>query len=203
MRIDPEGRALSGLSTFLTFVALNVSFLVVCLPVVTIGTATASLFEVTMRYSDDEQGRPLADFFPALVRNAARGTAVLLAIGLPLAALVFSGVFWLGMESIVGAIAGAVALLGAAYLVAVLLYGLALVGRYGAPVRVTLRNAMLLPLAEPTRTLILVAIPAACASLAVVVPPFTVILGTIGFSVGAYAAAFAFRSAFARHADPA
>ncbi|MGK9219146.1 MULTISPECIES: DUF624 domain-containing protein [Microbacterium] len=199
MKLDPEGRALSGLSTFLTFVGLNVAYLVACLPVVTIGAATSALFEVAMRYSDDEQGRPLADFFPALARDAARGTVVLLVFGVPAAALVFSGVFWMALGSVLGSVAGMLSFLGAVWLFAAFLYGCALVARYAQPLRQTLRSALLLPAAEPARTLLLLALPAGCASLAFVLPPFWIILLTIGFSVGAYAAAFAFRSAFARH----
>lgn len=199
MKLDPESRALSGLSTFLTFVGLNISYLVSCAPVITIGAATSALLEVTMRYSDDEQGRPLADFFPALARNAARGTVVLLVFGAPTAALVFSGVFWMAIGSILGSVAGMLSLLGAAWLAAAFLYGCALLARYAQPLRQTLRSALMLPAAEPVRTLILLTLPVGAASLAWVLPGFWFVLATIGFSVGAYAAAFALRSAFARH----
>ena len=58
---------------------------------------------------------------------------------------------------------------------------------------------MLLAAAEPVRTFGLLMIPVALVCISVLFPPFLVIMGTIGFSVGAYAAAFLFRSAFARH----
>ncbi|MGO8609939.1 DUF624 domain-containing protein, partial [Rhizobium johnstonii] len=62
MQINPDGKAVGGLSTFLAFIALNLLYLVTCLPLVTIGAATSALYEVTIRYSDDESGRPVADF---------------------------------------------------------------------------------------------------------------------------------------------
>lgn len=199
MNLDPDGRVVGGISTFLTFVALNVSYVILCLPLVTIGAATSALFEVTMRYSDDEQGRPLRDFFLALVPNALRATAVAAVLLLPAVALAFSGAFWFASESAIGAGAAMLSFLGALFLFAAFLWGMALVARFRGSVRQTLVNALRLPGAEPLRTMLVVAIPATGASLSILFPPFAFILLTIGFAIGAYGAAFVFRSAFARY----
>ena len=71
--------------------------------------------------------------------------------------------------------------------------------RYQNGVRQTLKNALLLPAAEPVRTLGILIIPVTLVSLSILFPPFAFVLLTIGFSVGAYATAFLFRSVFARH----
>ena len=42
MQINPECRAVQGLTGFLTFVALNVAYLLTCVPVVTIGMGCQS-----------------------------------------------------------------------------------------------------------------------------------------------------------------
>lgn len=202
MRIDPDSRALNGLSTFLAFVALNVVYIVCCLPVVTIGAATAALFEVTIRFAEEESGRPLKDFFPAFARNFGRGTAVAACLLIPAALLIFSGLFWLLAESVLATVAGAIALLAAAFLFAVFLYAMALVAWFDTPVRRTLKNALLLPGAEPVRTTALVLIPATVVALTIAFPAFGLIVLTIGFSVGAYGAAFLFRSVFARQQNP-
>lgn len=199
MRVDPEGKTLQGVSTFVTFIVLNVLFLVTCIPVVTIGLATSALFEVNLRYSDEERGHLIRDYFIALRRNAVRATAVSLCLLLPLVALAFSGLFWLLQSSILSGAVAIVAFLGALYLFAAFLYGMALVAQFQEPVRRSVKNSLLLPAAEPWRTLVLVIIPATVLSLTVIYPAFSVILLTIGFSVGAYASAFIFRSAFSRH----
>lgn len=199
MRVDPEGKTLQGVSTFVTFIVLNVLFLVTCIPVVTIGVATSALFEVTLRYSDEERGNLIRDYFIALRRNAVRATAVSLCLLLPLVALVFSGLFWLLQSSILSGAVAIVAFLGALYLFAAFLYGMALVAHFQEPVRRSVKNSLLLPAAEPWRTLLLVVIPATVLSLTVIYPAFSVILLTIGFSMGAYGSAFLFRSAFGRH----
>lgn len=199
MRIDPNSRSVQGLSTFIEFVALNLMYLVSCVPIVTIGAATSALFEVTIRYSDDEAGRPVADFFPAFMHNFRRGALSALALLVPIALLLFSAVFWLSTPTALGTAAGVISALAAVFLFASFLYAMALVATFDDGIRRTLKNAMLLAAAEPVRTFGLVMIPVALICISVLFPPFLVIMGTIGFSVGAYAAAFLFRSVFARH----
>lgn len=199
MRIDPDSRPVQGLTTFIEFVALNLLYLVTCLPVVTIGAATSALFEVAIRYSDDETGRPLTDYLPAFVRNLRRATLVSLALLVPIALLSFSAVFWFSTPTALGAAAGIVSVLAAVYLFAAFLYAMALVACFQDGIRRTLQNALLLAAAEPLRTFGLLIVPVAVVCVSILFPPFLVIIGTIGFSVGAYAAAFILRSAFARH----
>jgi uncharacterized membrane protein YesL len=203
MKIDPESRSLQGLTTFVLFVVLNVLYLVTCAPVVTIGAATSALYEVTLRYADDERGDLVRGYLVALRRNVWKGTAVFLALGVPAGMLAFSGVFWLSMSSVLSAVAGLLAVLGAWYLVAAVQYGLALVGWFEAPLARTLRNALLLPPAEPARTLGLLLLPIAVASIVYVVPQLFFLVVTIGFSFGAYVSAFVLHSVFRRRqADP-
>lgn len=200
MQIDPNSRNIQGITSFLTFVALNVLYLLTCLPVVTIGVATSALYEVTIRYSDDERGRPIKDYLLALRADARRATLVYLALVVPVVVLAFSGVFWLSSSSAIGGAAATLAFLAAAYLLAAFLYGMALVAQFDTGVRRTVRNALLLPAAEPVRTFGIVLIPVTLLAVTIVFPTFVVVLVTVAFSVGAYASAFLFRGVFARHA---
>ncbi|WP_394550815.1 DUF624 domain-containing protein [Agromyces sp. MMS24-JH15] len=203
MQIDPESRTVHGLSTFLAFVALNVLYLVSCLPLVTIGAATSALFEVTIRYADEESGRPVADFFPAFRRNFGRATLLMLATLVPSVALAFSGVFWLGHPEPLLTGLAVVAFVAAAALFAAFLHAMALVAVYRNTFRQTLRNALLLPGAEPVRTIGLVLVPITLGCLMVVFPPFGILVATIGCSVGAYGMAFLFRSIHSRRSGNA
>ncbi|MDN4483904.1 YesL family protein [Demequina lignilytica] len=200
MNIDPESRSVQGLTMFLHFVALNVLFILLCLPVVTVGAATSALLEVMIKYSDDERGRPLEDFLPAFKRNFRPATAVYLALLVPFVLLTFAAVFWFAQETTLSTILSLVALLVAAYLVAAFTHGMALVARYRNTFRQTLRNALLLPAAEPVRTIGLLLIPATVASITLIFPPFGLIVLSIGFAMMAYASAFLYRSIFSRHA---
>lgn len=198
MKLDLEGRTLQGLTTFGTFVALNVLYLLTCLPVITIGAATASLYEVGLRYADDERGNPLRDYLRGLMRNARRGTAVLLVLGAPVLLLGFSARFWYSSASVLSLMAMLVAALAAIYLFGALLHAFALVAAFDAGVRTTLRNALLMPGAEPLRTAGLVLLPVTSVLMAMVNPSFLVLLGTIGCSVGTYVSALLLRPVYRR-----
>lgn len=198
MKIDLEGRTLQGLTAFGTFVALNVLYLITCLPVITIGTATSSLYEVALRYADDERGNPLRDYLRGLVRNARRGTAALLALGVPVLMLGFAARFWYSSDSALSLMGMLVAALAASYLFGALLHAFLLVAAFDAGVRVTLRNALLMPGAEPLRTAGLVLLPVTAVLMAMVIPSVLVLVGTIGCSVGAYFSALLLRPVYRR-----
>ncbi len=203
MQIDPENRAVQGLTTFLEFVALNLLYLISCLPLVTIGAATSALFEVTIRYSDDEGGRPVRDFFPALGRNFARATGLSLILLPATAALAFSGVFWLSAPEPLLTGLAVIAFLAAGYALAAFVHAMALVAVYRNTFRRTLVNALMLPMAEPVRTLGILVVPVTALCLILVFPPFWVVVMTIGFSVGAYGCAFLFRGIYRRRSGTA
>ncbi|GAA1989991.1 hypothetical protein GCM10009718_29600 [Isoptericola halotolerans] len=203
MRIDPEGRNAQGITTFVLFVVLNVLYIVTCLPLVTIGAATSALYEVTLRYADEERGDLIRGYFRALRKTWWRATLVQLLLGVPTAMLAFSAVFWLTMDGVVTAVAGLLAALGSLLGAAALLYGFALVAWFDAPLRRTLHNAVLLPLVEPARTMGLVLLPVTAGCLVFVMPQAVVVVATIGFSVGAYVSALVLHDVFRRRqADP-
>ncbi|MDR2974577.1 MAG: YesL family protein [Propionibacteriaceae bacterium] len=83
MRINPEGKTASGLMTFVQFISLNLIYLVTCLPIITIGVATSSLFEVTMRYADEERGYLIKDYFLAFKDNWWRASLLMVIFGAP------------------------------------------------------------------------------------------------------------------------
>lgn len=199
MQIDPEGKAAQGITGFLEFVALNVVYLLACIPVVTIGAASSALLEVTMRFSDEERGKPLPDFFPALWRNLKPATIAHAVLGLSVVALAFAGLFWVNQATIVTTVLGFVSFIAAAYLSAAWWYAMALIARYRNTMRQTLRNAVLLPGAEPTRTFGLMLLPVTVLAMLIIYPALWFVVVTIGFAVGAYAASFILRSVFRRH----
>ena len=196
MKLDLEGRTLQGLTAFGTFVALNVLYLLSCLPIITIGAATSSLDEVALRYADDERGSPLRDYLVGLVRNARRGTAVLLTLGVPVLLLCFAARFWYSSGGALSLMGMLVAALAAAYLFAAMLHAFALVAAFDAPVRQTLRNALLMPGAAPLRTAGLVLLPVTAVLMSLVIPSTLVIVATIGCSVGAYFSALLLRPVY-------
>lgn len=202
MQVDPYNRSVHGLTTLLAFIALNVMYILTCLPVITIGVATSALFEVTMRYADEERGDLIKGYVVALGRNLGQATAAFLALGLPAGLLAFAAVFWFSYDSTVSGAAAILAGLGSAYLFGALLWALALVAAFRNSLGQTLRNALLLPVTEALRTVGLVLVPWTLLALSIVAPGFVWLTLTLGLSLGAYGMAFLFRSGFARYRDP-
>ena len=200
VKVNPESPAVQGFSTFVEFVALNVVYLITCVPVVTIGAATSALYEVTMRYADEERGNLLRDYFTALRHNVAAATAIFAALGVPVAVLAFASAFWFSLGGPTAMVIGIVLVLATAYVFAALLYGLAQVAAFRNTFRQTLKNAVLLPGAESLRTVGLLLIPLTTFALAVAMPSFMLIIVTVGFSLGAYGSAFLFRQVFGKYA---
>lgn len=199
MAIDLENRTLQGLNAFMAFVLLNLLYLVSCLPLLTAGAATSALLGVTTRYADEERGRLLRDYLRALVADFPRATAAHLILGAPILALLFSARFWLKLDSPLSLVAVLIAGLAALYLLGAWIHAMALVACFRAPFAQTLRNALLLPGAEPLRTAELVLVPAALLALALVVPGAIWVVLTVGASVGGYLMALVLRGIHRRH----
>lgn len=199
MRIDPTGRTFDGINTLLTFIGLNVIYLVCCVPIVTIGAATKALFQVTITFSDHESGNLVKDYFPAFGREFGKSTGLAAATFLPLLLMVYAGVFWATSPAAVAIGAAILAFLGAVYFFAAFCYAMALTACYASGFGRTLKNALLLPAAEPSSTFGIVAIPVVLFAISVVFPAFAFVMATIGFSVGAYGAAFLFRRVFSHY----
>jgi uncharacterized membrane protein YesL len=62
------------LSRMMDLVLLNVIWLLCCIPIVTIGTATAALYDVLFKIDLNEEVRIFSDFFTAFRRNLKKGT---------------------------------------------------------------------------------------------------------------------------------
>ena len=198
MQVDLYGRNFSGFTTLLTFVVLNVVYLLCCLPVVTIGAATSALVEVTYRYADEERGNLLKDYFAALARNFSQATVAFFLFLVPAALLGFAASFWFQYDSPFSTAASLLAVIGCVYLLAAFLYAVALVATHTNATRQLLKNSLLLPMAEAFRTLLLLLIPVTCIALIYVVPGFIYVMLTIGCAMAAYGSALVLRKIFAR-----
>lgn len=199
MSLDLEGRTIQGLNSFVGFVLLNVLYLITCIPIVTTGAATSALIEVMLRFADHERGRPLLDYLKAFRGNLRRATPASLVLGIPLLLLLFAARFWYSLGGAVSLIALLACLLVAGYLFAAFLHAMALVAAFDAGWWRTVRNALLLPGAEPLRTMGIVLIPLTWLAMMIIMQSFVWIVLTIGFTVGAYLSALIWRPMFRRY----
>jgi uncharacterized membrane protein YesL len=132
------------------------------------------------------------------VADFSRATLAHLVLGAPLLALLFAARFWITLGGPLSLVMAVVAALAALYLLGAWIHAMALVALFRAPLAQTLRNALLLPGAEPLRTAGIVLVPLLLLALALVVPGAVWVVLTIGVSVGGYVAALLLRGVHRR-----
>lgn len=193
VRIDPESRTVDGVSTLVLFILLNVIYLLCCIPIVTIGAATAALLEVMWRFADEDRGHLVRGYFSALRSGWRAASVVYLATVLPLVVLVFVSVFWFSLGTGFSAAAGAL------YCAAAFLFGCTLVSRFDNTIGQTVRNAYLFPAAQPLHALGALLVPALMAALTMIFHPVVFLFLTVGAALCAYVISRLLGSAFRRH----
>ncbi len=196
MKYNPDGQFYKVTTTIFQFTFLNILFLLSCLPLFTIGAATSALFEVTIRFADDERGELIIGYLQALRTNFMQATASFLLLLFPIVALIYSSLFWFSAETILASVFALLLTVAALYLFIVLVYCLALVGRYENSFKHTLKNAFLLPLSAPVRSLGLALIPVTAFCMVILFPVVKMLLLIFGFSFVIYCSSFLLLSVF-------
>lgn len=196
MKYNPDGQLYKVTTTFSQFAFLNILYLISCIPIFTIGAATSALYEVTIRYADDERGELISGYLRALRTNFTKATGSFLLLTLPMIALIYSSIFWFSGQTILTSICAILLIAVTIYLFIVLVYCLALIGRFENSFKHTLKNAFLLPLAEPVRSLGLALIPITAFCLVVLFPVFKILLLIFGFSFAIYCSSFLLLAVF-------
>lgn len=198
MKFKPNGQLYQFTTVTSQFILLNLLYLLMCLPIITIGVATSALFEVLLRYADDERGYLIKDYFQAVKSNWKQATAAFMLLIGPMALLIYSSSFWFAMGTLLTSIVAVISGILAAYFFVVLTLSLALIGRYKNSLKQTLKNAFLLPVADPVRSLGILLMPVVLFCLMVLFPGFRLFLPLFGFVLICYCSAFLLLSIFKR-----
>lgn len=154
---SPDSRFMRIMSRVADLVLLNLCYLLTCVPLFTIGAASAALYTVCFRFGTDEEAGVIRSYFRAFRENFKRGTGVWLIVLLcGGAALVNAWVFY--------AMPGGLRFLSVLFailLVLVLLvfgYAFPLLSQFADGVWPTLRNALILSLGYLPRSLLITAV---------------------------------------------
>lgn len=145
----PDSPAIRFLWKLADLIALNLIWILCCIPVVTIGPSTAAMYSVARRIANGEWPAVLKPFFRAFRQNFKQAFLVFLILLIPLALiavylfLVFSGALdhsaWMKMLCCLAAL-----ILGFVWT-----YVFPLLAQFENTLGNTLKNAVLLPLANP------------------------------------------------------
>ncbi|MDY3249081.1 MAG: DUF624 domain-containing protein [Candidatus Choladocola sp.] len=197
----------SGIFRFLTRLAdlmiLNILFIVCCIPIVTIGASVTSLYYVTLKMAVNEEGYIAKAFLKSFRQNFRQATVIWLILlvlgcvfGIDFYILYYSeGSFFTVLRFCIGATA-------LVYLM-VLLYVFPTLARFYNSVKNTMRNALIMALADLPRTLLILVITAG-SILITFLNGYTLWYGLLvwvlfGFSLVAYANSFFLNKVFAKY----
>ncbi len=182
---------------------LNVTFILCCLPVVTIGAALTGMYYVTLKMAENEEGYIFKSFLKSFRQNFRQAT-VIWVILLALGGLLGIDLYVLkqmntGFSEILRVLILALCFL---YLI-VVLYVFPTLARFYNTVKSTLKNGLLMAIADFPRTIIMVVITVGSVLLTLL-NTYTIIYGSllwilIGFSGIALANSYFFKKVFAKY----
>ena len=154
---SPDSRFMRIMSRAADLILLNLCYLLTCVPLFTIGSASAALYTVCFRFGTDEEKGVIRSYFLAFRENFKRGTGVWLIVLLcGGAALVNAWVFY----AMPGGLRFLSVLFAILLVLALLIFGYAfpLLSQFDDGVWPTLRNALILSLGYLPRSLLITAV---------------------------------------------
>ena len=181
MKLNLDSPVLDYVNTLLSYIVLNLLFILCCIPVITIGPAVAALYAVMLREARKEYGYLYRSFLRAFREMFFQALGMSLFFVAFVLFISFSMVFW---YSYGGALPMAASVLLAVLMLLTLgagLYGFPLLARFQNTVRQTVRNAFGMTVAHAGYTVLLIGIEAAAAVLFYFFPLFRVFMLAVGF----------------------
>lgn len=165
---DADGFLMKVLSKIADTVWLNILFLVCSIPIFTIGASITALYYVTFKTIKDEEGYITKDFFRSFKENFKQSTVVWLILLVLYAILGLELTTLLKMNTSMADVGMIIAMIPGLLILFVGLYVFPLLSRFENTTKVTIKNALLLSIANIPKTLfaliITIAIPVVCLS---------------------------------------
>ena len=149
-----DSPVLQFVSRFCDIVILNILFLLTCLPVFTIGAANTAMYDVVFRMDTEREEPLLRTYFRAFRENFKQGTAVWLVLLLFGAASCVNMVRFSEIGGTFGYLLFLTAMLVMVVAVFVFSYAFPLLSQFANSTGNTLKNALLLSVANLPRTLV-------------------------------------------------
>lgn len=184
------------------FTALNVLFVLTCIPVVTIGPALAALYSTVFAYDDNEDVSLHKEYLRRLKREFVPGLLSFLIFLALAAAVIFGLAFWNQIQHDAAYVSLAVLIIAAAAVLLTFEYYYPLQARYANRFGRTWKIALLIPWGTFGHTLLLVVIDVVFLTLILYVPFLRVFALIFGFAWLAYAKSLILLRAFEKFSDP-
>lgn len=188
------------------FILLNLLFIVLCIPVVTIGPAIAALIHTTLKLSEDENRTLVKPFWNEFKRDITKKMLLWIVYLVLIAALVYMAQFYWNFANTnadLFKIIGFMLFMFSAFILFVTIVAsiiaLAMTTQYFSPIKRLVKNSYLLIIVMPVQSLIMAAVIIAVTLFAIyqTVPVLSFFL-VIGFAAIAYSFAPLIREFFTK-----
>ncbi len=187
------------ISTLCNFFALNLVFLITCIPIFTIGSALSSLYYVMAKETKGEYGYIVRPYIREFKRNLKNGTIAFTFFFVTGAMILFNLLFWpFRGNALSSGVTGVLIVIFIIWLV-IFNYTFSLIGRFiNTPIN-SIKNAFQLALKNFKQTLKLLAIDIGVACFCLFLPLGTVFMSlfSLGFVLIVYFQSFIFNKIFA------
>ena len=154
---NPDSRIMIFLSRVADLVILNILWLVCCIPVVTIGASTTAMYHVIRHWQKDSVSSVMRDFFQSFKEDLKQATPVYLILLIPTVAVVMNAMLIFNPENsaavpsyllVIWFISALILLFISSFVYPVMAF-------FADSIFKTLRNAMVLALANLPRTILI------------------------------------------------
>lgn len=188
------------------FILLNLLFIVLCIPVVTIGPAIAALIHTTLKLSEDENRILVKPFWNEFKRDITKKMLLWIVYLVLIAAMVYMAQFYWNFANnnadlfrIIGFMLFMLSALILVVTIVASIIGLAMTTQYFSPIKRLVKNSYLLIIVMPVQSLIMAAVIIAATLFAIyqTVPVLSFFL-VIGFAAVAYSFAPLIREIFTK-----
>ncbi|MCR4782764.1 MAG: DUF624 domain-containing protein [Lachnospiraceae bacterium] len=181
---------LDVVNTLCNFIALNIVFLITCIPIITIGASLSALYSVMMKEARGEYGYLIRPYISEFKKNFKQSTESFLIIFILGLILSFNFFFWKAIGSPLGSIVMTLMLVFLFALLCVTSYVFPLIARFENTTKQTFKNAIGLCFLNAKATGLILVIKAFIFFLAYFSSPFRILLVLFGFAFSAYLQSF-------------
>lgn len=155
---DSDSWFMDLISRFSSLAVLNLVFLFTCIPIFTIGAALTALYDVVFRMDTGREGKLIFSYFRAFRANFRQATPIWLLFLLVIAASCVNMTVFSGWGTSMGHVLFVIAVVILINTLLVLGYTFPLLSQFDNTLGNTLKNALLLSIANLPRTLIVAVI---------------------------------------------
>ena len=178
------------------YILLNIIFVILCLPIITIGPAVAALYQVLLSEVRGEHKYLIRNFFKYFKEVFVQGILLFVVFGTILSILGFSLIFWYSVGSPIATIITVILAFLTVFFSCSLLYAFPLIARFKNTTKQVIKNTFLFTLTHTKFSFFLFIGHLFVIGIIVIFPPIRAFMLVIGFCFVTYCSAYAFQRLF-------